>query len=864
MKRRQPPRLPEWLLSTLCREELVEEIMGDMYEYYELLSHQPAWKRHLLYWFHSFQFLRPRMIKKLPMGQNSSFFGLFRANLRMAFRSYSKNKLVSGLSLATLVFGVVCFQLVYAWITNEQSMDDFHSKGDRIHLVVGKLNPDTDWNAFDVQRMFNINYAEIPHVEKSMVVHSYRPDEIKLVSKGMDHRGKALIVDSTFFDFFDFELTRGTRDVLNDRQSIVITKAFASRVFGKEDPMGQVVDIKCDQTGTYKVAGLVEKIPSNSSISFDFLVPRQSSRFWRRMPQNLILGDAFFDQATFDDDMAVAKAESTRFPESVLSSFPLKSIYLDRSVEIPLFAKYGNRTNNQIMEGVALVLLLITLVSFVNLQTSLQLTLVRKIGVKYIIGASRFDVGLEIAVSRFIYLIAGGGLAFLLYQWLFPYYVGLLELDLDSTPSFDMLSMFTVMGGIVLVSWLVSFVQVCRLKTSQAIAGKLSLKIPRLQRVLTTLQYAITILLLVATSVVFLQLGYMLNKDTGLHQHNIVQTDFFEIMPNQAQDSVAMERMMRRHDYVLNQLNNHPGIRTVSQGTIPIDMAFESSWKIASGDNEYTPVYTMPADPYYADVFGMELVEGRFFSDTLDNNNDNKLVINEAAKTYWGIDDISRVKLTSNSRSSNQVDYTIIGVVKDYHYQHLSHKIRPLILSYSIYQDTDVLVRVEEGHMDEAVTFLGNLYREVNPGGIFAYQTMEDKIDAQYAAEKRLSSIYLTFSAVALVLSSIGLFTFAFHETRRRTKEVGIRKVSGAGFEQVFWLLNLSFLKSVAVAFVLATPLVWYLMRMWLDNFAYRVELSWWIFAGVAVVVLVVAMSTVLWQTISLSKASPVESLRYE
>jgi putative ABC transport system permease protein len=117
---------------------------------------------------------------------------------------------------------------------------------------------------------------------------------------------------------------------------------------------------------------------------------------------------------------------------------------------------------------------------------------------------------------------------------------------------------------------------------------------------------------------------------------------------------------------------------------------------------------------------------------------------------------------------------------------------------------------------------------------------------------------------VALVLSSIGLFTFAFHETRRRTKEVGIRKVSGAGFEQVFWLLNLSFLKSVAVAFVLATPLVWYLMRMWLDNFAYRVELSWWIFAGVAVVVLVVAMSTVLWQTISLSKASPVESLRYE
>jgi len=859
----RPPQWPMKFLKPILREEYLEEIEGDMEEvYHDLLEHYAQKKANRIYFLESIKLLKPALSNKLSGNQKLNIYGMVKLLFKTTTRNFLKNRLVTGMSLLTLILGAIFFQLVYSWIFNEQHMDDIHSKADRVHIGVARFNPKADLAAIDIQGLFRVDFSQFPTVEKVLVSHTYNPGEIKFIADNIAYTGKSLIIDSTFFDFFDFKLLRGGKHTLDDPSNIIITKDFAHRVFKDEDPMGKMVQIKCDQEGLYQVAGIVGHIPSNSSITFDFLVPRQSQDRWRRMPQNLLLVNKQFDAASFNQQIAELGREGDRFPESILSTVPFKEVYESRPFEISLFSKYGDKTSYETMAVIALVILLITLISFVNLQTTVQLSMVEKMGVKKAIGAAKFDLGLEVFISRFTYFGLALLLSFAIYQWVFPYYVSVMELDLDKNPMFDLEVMSSVIGGVVFISMITAFAKINQIKAIQALSGKLSfLKIPRAQRILITGQYAVTILLLVATTVVFLQLKYMLNMDTGLSQDSIIKTDFFEITPR---DSVARAQMTAQYQYVMDQMKRNPDILNVSQGDMPIDEAYPNSWKKVGEATDYTPVNTMSVDPNYKALFGIEMVEGRFYADSLDRRDDLKLVINEAAKAYWDIDDINNVKLATNTRRNGERKYSIIGVVKDYHYQHLSQSIQPLVLPYYTYMDQDVLVKYRSGTEYEVVDFLDKLFREVNPGGIFNYETMEAKISEQYAKERRTSKINLAFSVVALLLATIGLFTFAYHETKRRTKEIGIRKVNGARVGQVFMSLSQSFVKSIFIAFILACPLAWYLMHLWLDNFAYRIDLSWWIFGAVGTVISFIAFVTVSWQTLKIAKMNPVDSLRYE
>jgi putative ABC transport system permease protein len=864
----QPPKRPMKLLRLFIKDEYLEEIEGDMEEIYQdLLEKFSPKKADRIYFIETIKLFRLILFKRLSGTQKLNYYGMFKLMLKTSIRNVYKHKLVATMSLITLVFGAVCFQLVYAWIQNEQTMDKIHSKADRIHIAVARFNPKGELSAIPLQRIFNLDYGQFPSVEKVLVSHTYGSDEIKFIARDVVFGGKALIVDSTFFGFFDFKLLRGAKHVLKDPSHVVITKDFAERVFGSEDPMGKTIEIKCDQTGLYQVAGIIEKIPSNSSIDFDFLVPRHSKEFWRRMPQELLLVDQHFDRKAFNQQIEKMGQSNVRFPESILTTVPFTTIYKEHPFHISLFSKYGDKTNLQTMRIVAIVILLITIISFVNLQTTLQLTMVGKMGIKKVIGATRFDLGLEIFLNRLMYLLVAVLMSFLLYQWVFPFYVIIMELNLDSSPLFDLQVMLSVIGIIVFISMMASLTKMYHVRAITALSSKLSfLKIPQAQRVLTTIQYAFTAILLVATTVIFLQLRYLLNKDTGLAQNNIIKTDFFEIMPNERQDSITREKMIGQHQYVINQLQQNPNILAFSQGSMPINVVSTNSWKLVGSTDDHISQNTMSVDPFYDELFGLQMADGRFFSDSLDNNDDLKLVINEAAKKYWDIDDINKVKLNTNTRGSDarNRNYSIIGVVKNYHYQHLSQNIKPLVLSYFTYRDSEILIRFKEGTEYETIEFLDKLFREVNPGGIFTLEYIQDQIEQQYAKEKRMSKINLTFSVVALLLAIIGLFTFAFHETKRRTKEIGIRKVNGANVTQVFVILSTSFLKSIMLAFIIACPLAWYLMKTWLENFANRVAISWWIFAFVGIVISFISLMTISWQTLKVARMNPADSLRSE
>ncbi|MEM9299634.1 MAG: permease prefix domain 2-containing transporter, partial [Bacteroidota bacterium] len=290
-----PPELAERLLSWFCKEELLEEILGDLYEYHEELMEQPNWKRKIIYWFHVFHFLRPSLLKNISGTQELNYYGMLKLYIRTSLRNLFKHRLVSAVSLFTLVVGAISFHLVYAWIDNELSMDNLHSKRDRIHLAISKFNEMSDFIPVAPGVFFGLDYAQLPEVEKVVVIHTYDEDQIKLKKGTVSFPGRAWVVDSVLFDFFDFRLTSGDKEALHDPGSIIVTQEFANRLFPNEDPLGKMVEVSCDQVGLYQIAAIMEDLPANSSINVDFLVPRHSKDFWRRLPTELLLVDKNFD-----------------------------------------------------------------------------------------------------------------------------------------------------------------------------------------------------------------------------------------------------------------------------------------------------------------------------------------------------------------------------------------------------------------------------------------------------------------------------------------------------------------------------------------------------------------------------------------
>lgn len=866
MKESRSFRIADKLIRWLCKPELVEDIQGDLREYYAELMEYSSFKRSSYFWFHVIHFLRPSLLKTLSGTQKLNHYDMFKFIFKTTKRTFFKQKLISSISLLSLVFGALCFHLIYVWINNEVNMNKFHKNLDNIYAATFKANPDSEFSPMPVTDFFDLNYQDYPGIQTSTLVHLYRENEIKIITDQTEFPSRAFVVDSTFFKLFDFDLLIGDkRDILVEPTNIILTKSFAQRIFGSENPMGKTLSIRCDNTGSYQVAGILEDIPSASSMKFDFIIPRHSERRWRRLPMELILTDSNFDLNDFNTQIAKIAQANPRFPHSIMAYYPLSSIYFESPFLFLLYHKYGNWNSILTMGFIALMIVLITALSFIGLQTTHQLSSVKKTGVKRVIGATGTGLFMEVLVSRLFYVALASIIALIIFEMVFPFYASAMEFYIDRNRILDITSILSVTGIISVISILIGYLNLNRMNAKEALRNQFTfLKVPKMQRFLSTFQYTIAIVLIAVTTVVYNQYNFMLEKDIGIETSNIVSVDFFDMMNGSSSNSARQETLSQRK-LVMDKMRVNPDIIHFSQGVMPVDRSFDKgSWKMLKHPNDYTSINKMSVDPTYDDLLKIEVIEGRFFSDSLDELMTHKAVINEAAMKYWGIEDIKSTKLANSMWGGVEDPFEIIGVVKDYHYEHLSNKIEPLILLYRSYEDYNFLVKVHPQKREAVTGFLADMYNEINPKGIFQYEWLDDRVEGQYIKEKRVGKTYLAFTMIALLLSAIGLFTFALHETKRRTKEIGIRKINGASIGNVFSLLSTSFLKSVLVAFIIAGPIAWILMHQWLDNFANRISISWWIFGFAGIVALVMALIAISWQTVKVAKKNPVDSLRYE
>ncbi len=792
-------------------------------------------------------------------------------HFKFALRQLFRNKLIAFGSLTSMVVGLLSAMLIYIWVDNELSTDRFHKNIDNIYLTVAQQSPVDQISPIGAKLFFNVNYDDYPQVRSMLSTSLYSENRIKLVKGEVEYRGRGLVTDSTFFEFFDFELLVGDKEnVMKDPTSLVMTESMAKRVFGNEDPIGQTLYLECDRTGYFEVRAIMKDIPSNSSINFDFMVPSHMHEWWGIASQEFLLMEDDFDKTAFDEGFKHVGRKHPQFKESIMSTVAFKDLYFNHRFSQDLFVKFGNRDEVDTLILVAIVVLLVSIFNFTNLQTTLALSQLKTRGIKQVNGASRGDFRLELIVNRSIYALGCLALTFLLFELVQPNYLVFLGISQNFTTVELLIALVVGAGAFSLVSTLITLFQTTNVITSQALLGNLNKgKRSNAGKVLTTVQYVLAITLIIVTAVVFKQFNYMQNKSLGYQEENVVAINFFERVPYNFDNPeiTKQQELKQREDYKLvkSELMKIPGVVSFSQGPLPVDgNSSTMSWKLANSNYEYTEVNMMSLEPSYKDILGLEVIKGRFFADSLDKSRQHKVVINEAAMHYWDIDNIEGAKIASSSWSGEKDPWQVVGVVKDFHFEHLSKKVEPLIMTFFNDVEKQFLVRLNGERFKEAINNIGSLFSQVNPKRTFEYTVLENKVKAQYDREKKLSQIFILFTLTGLLLSSIGLFTFALYETRKRIKEIGIRKVIGADVFEVVRLLSVSFVKWVLLAFLIACPLGWYFMNDWLANFANQTTMSWWLFVGAGLLALILALLTVISQTYVAARRNPVESLRYE
>ncbi len=793
--------------------------------------------------------------------------------LKYTIRNFRSNRLIFVGSVFTVFLSALCISLLFTYIYNELSMDNFHKREKDIYLLTIQQSPESQLEAIDASLFFNFNFKDYPEVENLTTIKKYKKGEIVFKYGETSISPEGIVADSTLLDVFDFALKVGDKNtVLHDPDAVIFTDRFAKKLFGDENPVGKVVEMKERVQKNYTVKGIVETPPANSSITFDFILPEHSNQF-SRSGGNFILTNQQFNPTEFAEKIKNIGQTHEQFKDSRMNVLSLDDVYFNNAGANfkGIFSKFGNKKNIQVLYGIIAVIFIISLLNFSNLQIIGINSSIKNIGINKISGAGKKHIFYQKITEMGVLILFSAFLISIAFYVVLPHFNKIMGVELlPKTGQIVLINIFIliilVASAMIYPAFVFFRISVANsLKNQIFSANKLAGR-----NIVAIVQFSLSLVLLSASIVVVKQLNLMLDHDLGFSSKNIICTNFFHTPSynGSLEDYKKQnEKLKKDFQYINNELAGNSSVKNFSQGQSPIN-PFQMPWKLEGSGQEFSSANVLSVTPEYLQILGLKLKDGRFFEKEKDSSRGEQVVINEAAKKYFKIDDISKTRILnkywSTPNTSYGAGYEIIGVVNDFNSEHLSVKPKPLLMVYFFDYDANFLIQFEDGATQAGIQFVQQLFNEVNPGETFEYTFLSDDISAMYEKEKRLSKIYILFTIIAYAISAVGLFAISLYDTRRRTKEIGVRKVNGAKISEILALLNKDFIKWVLIAIVIATPVSYYAMNKWLENFAYKTTLSWWIFALAGLLALGIALLTVSWQSWRAATRNPVEALRYE
>ena len=787
--------------------------------------------------------------------------------LKYAIRNFKSNRLVFAGSIVTVFLSTLCISLLYSYLHNELTMDSFHSRSDDIFMFTVRQSPETNPSLLSPEQFFNFNYKDYPEIEAATSIYKFFKNEVLITYEEQSYSSEGIITDSSFFKIFDYNLKIGNdKSILLDMDAVVLSKEFAKKIFGKNNPIGETVEVNFGSRKNYVVKGIVATPPSNSSITFDFILPKNSAEFSRTGPY-FILVNKKFNKLDFSRKIENIGNFHPQYKNGKTNIVALKSAYFSNEINNRFFTRHGSKKNIYILFAIIGVIFLISMLNFSNLQIVNINDSLKKIGVQKISGAESKHIFYQKFYEILLIIIFSSILVSIAFVSVLPRFNRLTGIELTTGISHIFAISFVV--AVLLMAFAIIYPSAIIYKLSIIKNLKKQLFVTNNltgRNIIMVLQFSLSLVLLIVSIVVTKQLNLMLNKDLGFESANIISTQIFHeprYTGNVEEIYKERDKLNEQYQYVTNELRASSSIKKFSQGGIPIE-THSNNWKNKKSSSDIVSTNMLSVAPGYEDILNLQLTEGRFFEK--DNENDKrKVVINEAAKRFFEITDISTDKLKTPTWFSSPSDIEILGVVKDFNYEHLSVKPRPLIMSYSSQDQSEkFLIQFQDKTTQAGIQFVQKLFSYVNPQETFTYTFLSDDIQKLYQKEKALSQIYSIFTFVAYIISMIGLFTTSLYEIKKRTKEIGIRKVNGAKISEILSMLNKDFVKWVIIAYIIAIPIAYYIMYKWLQNFAYKTELSFWIFGLSGVMAIGITLLTISWQSYRAAARNPVEALRYE
>ncbi len=789
---------------------------------------------------------------------------MFKNYLKIAVRNLLKYKTFTLINILGLSVGIAATFFILLYIQFEFSYDKFHENADNIyrvsivHLKDGKMEEDSPVFTPPIGPAMARDFPEVENFVRFTVnktAYFSLNDKQPIKINGIRY------ADSTLFDVFSFQLLAGNpKTALVDPYSIVLTEKTAERIFGSDDPIGKIV--KLDNANDYKITGIIKEPSVNSHIQFNTLI---SFVTLYNDPHN------YMDWNGGNQYYAYVKLAPDASPEDVEAKFPdfmwgyineqsanygfKNEPYLQPLQDIHLYHnEYSDTglTNIYIFSAIALLILLIACINFMNLTTARATRRAKEVGVRKVLGANKQNLIMQFLGESILLTVIALMIAFFLVELFFPSYQALLNKELNLSSLINLADFWGVLLTIFVIGIVAGSYPALYLSSFQAVKTlkgevRSGTNKEKSRNILVVLQFTISITLIICTMLINRQLHFVKDKELGFNKEHVV------VIPLISDENKLKSETLKQ------ELSNLAGILNVAASSEVPYAGFTSNGYIPEGVKNPIMIHVVDVDEHFLETFDIDMMSGRNFSKEFSTDK-TAYLINETLARSLDWDDPIGKAINRNG------DHKVIGVVKDFHYATMHSKIKPLILTNQPGRNRfDLLsVKINARNISETLGAIENIWRQFAQSVPFEYSFLDEAFDNLYKSEQRFQEMFFYFSLLAIVIALLGLFSLASFSTELRTKEIGVRKVLGASVMGITGLLSKEFLKLVVIANIVAWPIAWFAMNNWLQNFAYRIDMEYWVFILAAMIAIATAVLTVSFQAIKAALADPAEALRYE
>ncbi len=794
---------------------------------------------------------------------------MLKSYFKIAWRNLRKNKLYAFINITGLTIGIVSCLLIGVYIRHELSYDRFNKNADKIVRVTMEVNhggASRKW-AFTGTKVGPQLKRTFPEIAD--YVRLYKWPRIVGHDNRLFKENNFVYAEPSFFKIFSFKLKKGDiNDALSSPDKIVITQTIAKKYFNDEDPIGKTLKVGDKD---FRVSAVAADAPSNSQITFDFLVPfntldqaKKEQYYGANYITYLLLKDKAQIgplQQKISDYMKVVDGT-----ELNLTGSQFLALYLEPLTKVHLYSDLpGDAEPNgsilyiYILTVVAILILVIACVNYVNLAVAQSAGRGAEISIRKVMGAGRQQLFTQFIGEALLIATIGIVLAIGVAYIALPYFNQLSGMQFNYTVFFDPL----IIIGLILLAVIIGLVAgaypallLANIKLSKILKSGFSFTSGKNTRgSLIVFQFVISIFLIITTVIILQQLSYIRNKDIGYNKSNVA------VIP-------VGDDMMPQIDGLKKQIANIPGVESIAAANNePVNVMWGDAVK--TDDGKSLTVNALPMDEDFIKTMQLKVIAGSDFTHTdvlqIDTTNNNKnfhysFILNETAAKALGWTPEQAV----GKHLSKDLPGVIKGVVKDFNFKSFHSPISPLVMFLDHNYSQDLFVRVNGNNTAATITAIQSLWKQQVQSRPFEYKFLDDDFDALYRTEQRTATLFSTFSALAIILACMGLFAITAFSVVQRTKEIGIRKVLGANISSIVLLISKDFLLMVTIAMAIASPVAWYLSDKWLQGFAYRINIHWWIFIASGTISLMIAAITVSMQAIKAALTNPVKSLKSE